>query len=88
MQGLNFNNLLLHVIGLNFVDVSPHEIPKDQKNPHNFWPSINFLNLYFHNNILYRFKVSNKMINSVKNISICKTTENLHASFYTVQDLV
>jgi hypothetical protein len=47
MQGLNFNNLLLHVLGLNFVDVSHHEIPKDQKNPHNFWPSIKFLNVYF-----------------------------------------
>jgi hypothetical protein len=36
LQCLNFSILFLYIIGLNFIYVSPHDIPKVQKNAHIF----------------------------------------------------
>jgi hypothetical protein len=46
LQYLNFTNLSLHLLGPNFVHVSPHGIPKTHKNPYKFLPSITLSNLF------------------------------------------
>jgi hypothetical protein len=41
---IGFFYLFLHVLGLNFGYVTPQNIPKVHKNPHNFCPSITLSN--------------------------------------------
>jgi hypothetical protein len=36
LQGLNFSDLFLHALALNFGYVTPHNIPNVYKNLHNF----------------------------------------------------